>query len=177
VERHGLRDEGSRRHDRPRRAQTRRDHAAFRRHRAARGRRRGGCDDEVRLSRWPLALAAAAVAVTGIAVVPGVSAGPSLPRIDHVVVIVFENKSARQILRSPEAPTFRALAERYALLSRYDAVAHPSLPNYLALVGGSTFGIRRDCIRCRVASRSLADVLSGAGRSSKAYVEGLSGAV
>ena len=42
---------------------------------------------------------------------------------------------------SPEAPFLNALARRGALATRYYATAHPSLPNYLALLGGSTFGI------------------------------------
>ena len=43
------------------------------------------------------------------------------------------------------------------------AITHPSLPNYLALTGGATFGIDSDCTDCRVPSaRSLADQLTGA---------------
>ena len=73
-----------------------------------------------------------------------------LPRFTHVVVIVFENHEASAIIGNPDAPTFNALARRYAILTNYDAVAHPSLPNYLALVSGSTHGIASDCTRCTV---------------------------
>jgi hypothetical protein len=53
------------------------------------------------------------------------------------------------------------------------AVSHPSLPNYLALTGGSTFGISDDCTGCAVHATGLADQLQSAGISWKAYMEGL----
>ena len=74
---------------------------------------------------------------------------------------------------SPEAPTFRMLARRYATLTGYHAVAHPSLPNYVALVSGSTQGLTSDCTGCVVHARSLADTLAAAGRTWKTYAEGL----
>jgi phospholipase C len=76
-------------------------------------------------------------------------------------------------LGNPEAPTFRSLARRYALLANYRGVAHPSLPNYLALVSGSTHGIASDCTSCQVSAPNLADTLEGAGKTWKTYAEGL----
>ena len=96
-----------------------------------------------------------------------------VPDFTHVVVVVFENKEVTSIAGSPEAPTFNALARRYARLTNYDAVAHPSLPNYLALVSGSTHGITSDCTDCIVRERSLADTLERAGKTWKTYAEGL----
>src|SRR5438034_5364559 len=101
------------------------------------------------------------------------AAHDALPRFDHAVVVVFENHSEAQVLGSRKAPTFRRLAERYAELERFDAVAHPSLPNYLALVAGSTFGIGHDCVHCVVDGRSLAATLAARRLTWKAYVEGL----
>ena len=96
-----------------------------------------------------------------------------LPRFTHVVVVVFENHEASAIIGNPDAPTFNALARRYAILTNYDAVAHPSLPNYLALVSGSTHGISSDCTDCVVRARSLADTLAAAGKTWKTYAEDL----
>jgi hypothetical protein len=96
-----------------------------------------------------------------------------LPRFTHVLVVVFENHERSSIAASPDAPTFAALARRYATLTRYDAVTHPSLPNYLALVSGSTQGITSDCTSCVAAARNLADTLAAAGRTWKTYAEGL----
>ena len=82
-----------------------------------------------------------------------------LPDFAHVVVVVFENHEASSIAGNPDAPTFNALARHYATLTDYTAVTHPSLPNYLALVSGSTHGIRTDCTTCLVSGRNLADSL------------------
>ena len=96
-----------------------------------------------------------------------------LPHFTHVVVVVFENHETSSIAGNPEAPTFNALARRYAMLTDYTAVAHPSLPNYLALVSGSTHGITSDCTDCSVAARSLADTLAAARKSWQTYAEDL----
>jgi phosphatidylinositol-3-phosphatase len=96
-----------------------------------------------------------------------------LPRFDHVIVIVLENKSQWPVLDNDDAPNFNRFAGRYAVLSHYGGVAHPSLPNYLALVSGSTHGITTDCATCIVSGRNLADTLERAQLTWKAYAEGL----
>jgi hypothetical protein len=96
-----------------------------------------------------------------------------LPHFTHVVVVVFENHESSSIVGNPDAPTFNALARRYATLTDYTAVTHPSLPNYLALVSGSTQGITSDCTDCIVGARSLADTLAAARKSWKTYAEDL----
>jgi acid phosphatase len=96
-----------------------------------------------------------------------------LPRFDHVIVIVLENKSQSNLLGDDDAPNFNALASRYVVLSHYGGVAHPSLPNYLALVSGSTHGITTDCTTCLVSGRNLADTLERAHMSWKTYAEGI----
>jgi len=98
---------------------------------------------------------------------------PAVPRFTHVVVVVFENHSRGDIAGDPLAPTFASLSRRYATLAHYDAVAHPSLPNYLALVSGSTQGIASDCTGCVVHAPSLADTIAAAGRTWKTYAEDL----
>ena len=95
------------------------------------------------------------------------------PSFSHVVVIVLENKEADELLEGSEAPTFARLAREHALLARYYTVAHPSLPNYLALVSGSTQGITSNCSDCLVDAPSLADTLEAAGKTWKSYAEGL----
>jgi phospholipase C len=103
------------------------------------------------------------------------AAGSAMPHVAHVVVVVFENRSRRSVLGDRGAPTFNRLARRYALLSNYRAVAHPSLPNYLALVSGSTHGIHNDCVSCLVGGGSLAETIRGAGLTWRTYVEGYKG--
>jgi hypothetical protein len=94
-----------------------------------------------------------------------------VPDFGHVLVVVLENKDQGQVLGSKQAPQFNSLAKRYAVLSGYRGIAHPSLPNYLALVSGSTHGIKVDCTACFVKSRNLADTLERAGRTWKTYAE------
>ena len=96
-----------------------------------------------------------------------------IPHFTHVVLVVFENHEASSIAGNPDAPTFNALARRYATLTNYTAVAHPSLPNYLALVSGSMQGILSDCTDCVVQARNLADTLAAAGKTWKTYAEDL----
>jgi hypothetical protein len=68
-----------------------------------------------------------------------------VPRLGKIVVIVFENRDSQEVVRSRAAPFFDELARRYAELTDYDAIDHPSLPNYLGLISGSTHGIENDC--------------------------------
>jgi hypothetical protein len=86
-------------------------------------------------------------------------------------VIVLENHDYGEVIGNPEAPFLNELARRGALANRYKGVAHPSLPNYLALLGGSTFGVEEDCPDCQVEGPSLATQLSTAGLSWRAYME------
>lgn len=103
----------------------------------------------------------------------GAGARAPVPRFSHVVVVAFENKAYGDVIGARDAPTFNRLAREDALLTRYCGVAHPSLPNYLALVSGSTHGVTDDCTDCPVAGRSLADSLDAVHRTWKTYAEGL----
>jgi phosphatidylinositol-3-phosphatase len=119
-----------------------------------------------------IALVVTGVACGGAATSTAPTAG-SKPRFRHVVVVVFENHETEQVLGNSQAPTFNRLASRYATLANYTAVTHPSLPNYLALVSGSTQGIDSNCTSCIVEGRSLADTLQASKKTWKAYAEGL----
>jgi hypothetical protein len=101
------------------------------------------------------------------------TAAAPVPAFQHVVVIVFENKESPSVLGNRAAPTFNAYARRYAKLTRYYGITHPSLPNYLALVSGSTQGVTNDCTDCVVDATSLADTVEASGRTWKTYLEGL----
>ena len=105
---------------------------------------------------------------------PGFALRPRhLPSFTHVVVIVMENKECGDVIGNRRAPFLNTMARRYALATSYFAIRHPSLPNYLSLTGGSTFGIASDCTACRVPATNLVDQLEGAGLSWKAYMDGL----
>ncbi len=91
----------------------------------------------------------------------------------RVALVVLENREYGEVIGNPEAPFLNGLARRGTLATRYYAIAHPSLPNYLALLGGSTFGIDENCTACSVAGDNLAAQLSRANISWRAYIEGL----
>jgi acid phosphatase len=97
--------------------------------------------------------------------------------IDHVVIIVEENKPATHIIGSPEAPYINRLAADNALATNYRAVTHPSLPNYLALTGGSTAGITNDCNPqgggCLAQGAGIAGLVERSGRTWKMYAEAM----
>ena len=82
-------------------------------------------------------------------------ANAQVPKYDHVVVVIFENHSYTQIIGSPAAPNFNALAAKGAIfapassdptaaMSGSHAVRHPSQPNYLELYSGSNQGVFQD---------------------------------
>ncbi len=91
----------------------------------------------------------------------------------HIAIIVMENEEYGSIIGSPQAPFITALARRYALAANMFATTHPSLPNYLALTAGSSFGVSSDCTDCSVSASNLVTQLQQAGISWKAYMEGL----
>ncbi|MDM7856287.1 alkaline phosphatase family protein [Cellulomonas alba] len=62
--------------------------------------------------------------------------------VDKVLVVVVENHSLSQM--RAQMPYTYGLATRYGYAADYRAVTHPSLPNYLAIAGGSTFGVHDD---------------------------------
>jgi hypothetical protein len=88
-------------------------------------------------------------------------------------VIVMENHEYADIIGSGSAPYINSLAGRYGLATGMYAITHPSLPNYLALTGGATFGIDSDCTDCSVGAASVVDQLEQAHLSWRAYMEDL----
>ena len=101
----------------------------------------------------------------------GPAAGRAVPAFSHVFLIVMENEESSSIVGNPAAPYVNGLASRYGLATNYYAASHPSLPNYLALTAGSTFGMTSDCTTCYVGASNIADQVEASGRSWKAYME------
>lgn len=107
---------------------------------------------------------------------PLASASPSpsaasTPAPSHVFVIVLENTSYQLALAQPY---ISSLASRYALATDYYGLAHPSLPNYLGMTSGSTWGIRDDGYH-QLPTTGIGVALTNAGVSWRAYMEGFTG--
>ena len=89
-----------------------------------------------------LALLLSCAASAGFADEGAVPSG--VPYLDHVYVIVMENHGYSQIFNNPNAPFTNSYAQSVNSATNYFAVAHPSLTNYLEIVGASNFGVHSD---------------------------------
>ncbi|HKE26778.1 MAG TPA: hypothetical protein VKB88_30710 [Bryobacteraceae bacterium] len=67
-----------------------------------------------------------------------------MPHLDHVFVIMMENHGYSQVVGNPNMPFNNAMMGLTNTASNYFAIAHPSLTNYLEVVGGSNFGVHSD---------------------------------
>jgi phospholipase C len=148
-------------------------------------------------------LRVAAVALLGSLPVWGVSStaaaapAPSagIPHYEHIFLIIEENKSYSEIIGEHSiAPNINRLAEHYGQATQFYAEVHPSQGNYVAMLGGDTFGIHDDdAYYCKpqlhdrfcpkssradyadhtVTAESLVDQLESHGLTWKAYMESI----
>jgi hypothetical protein len=86
-----------------------------------------------------------------------------------------ENKPRGSVIGSSRAPYENALASQCGRAADYHAITNPSLPNYLAATGGSTFGVSDDAgpSSHRIADDSLFGQLDSAGKTWRAYMESM----
>lgn len=106
------------------------------------------------------------------AAAPQARAATSVPRFDHVVLVMFENKAGTQITSS-SAPYFTSLAAQGASFSQSYAITHPSQPNYIALLSGSTQGVTSDSCPKNFSAENLAHQVNAAGLSFTGYSESM----
>ncbi len=90
-----------------------------------------------------LVLAASFAVATSASASPDI-AHPSSTALDHIYVIMLENHSQSSVIDDPNAPFITSLAHQYGMADHYYGVTHPSMPNYLALLGGDNFGLQND---------------------------------
>jgi phosphatidylinositol-3-phosphatase len=98
---------------------------------------------------------------------------PSTTHPTKLLVIVEENHSATEMQSG--MPYLWSLAQQYGYASDYTAMSHPSLPNYLAIAGGSTFGITDDYGPSThpLSATSVFDQAVSAGKTVKVYAESM----
>jgi phosphatidylinositol-3-phosphatase len=107
---------------------------------------------------------------------PAGRAAAGLPTPDHVMVVVFENEDAENVVGGSQAPYLTSLAGQGMTLTDAHGVRHPSQPNYLALFSGSTQGVTDDSCPLSFTGGNLAAQLAAAGRTFVGYSEDLPGA-
>ncbi len=94
-----------------------------------------------------------------------------IPPFHKVLIVIFENTNYQDAAKQP---FMASLAKKGALLQNYHAVTHPSLPNYLALTSGNTWGIHDDN-DATLQVRHIGDLLDEAHKSWKVYAEAYPG--
>ena len=101
------------------------------------------------------------------------SASATPTGITKVLTIVLENHGVAAVTAG--MPELMKLATTYGRTSHYSATTHPSLPNYLDLAGGSTFGVKDDSAPAAhpVHGPSVFDLALTSGRSARTYAEAM----
>jgi hypothetical protein len=92
---------------------------------------------------------------------------------DQVVIVVLENEGTDQALADPYIASLTR--DKAAWFSHYYAITHPSFPNYLAIVAGSTFGIDTDHRPAPLKGPTIADRLEEKNLTWKSYAENYPG--
>jgi len=104
-----------------------------------------------------------------------------VPRYQHVFLFYFENQDFRSVIgNTRQAPYLNGLLPRGSLLADSFAEEHPSDGNYLAMAGGSTFGVPptnplEANPRYTIAARNIGDLLDASHRSWKEYLQSANG--
>lgn len=152
-----------------------------------------GCGGRMRSRTWTTSvLLAAALLVGGCA-----SSAPPSPAKDtpkdaasatpipigtakvapsKVLVVIEENHSYAQMREG--MPFLAQLSDTYGYATGWTAITHPSAPNYLAIAGGSTFGITDDAAPAADeaaigSTRSVFDQALTAGKTAGTYAESM----
>jgi hypothetical protein len=97
----------------------------------------------------------------------------SAQEVDKLLVIVGENRNAASVVG--QMPYLRSQSEAYGTATNYFAISHPSLPNYLVMAGGSTFGVEddEDPAVHQLTGSSVFGQMLAAGRTAKTYAEAM----
>src|SRR2546422_4176707 len=92
---------------------------------------------------------------------------------DQLVVVLMENHNLNEIYGP--APYMTQLADQYAFSEGWSSITNPSQPNYIALIGGSTFGVSGDGTHPNLNPPPTVDLLENAGKTWNAFAEDASG--
>jgi hypothetical protein len=92
---------------------------------------------------------------------------PASAHFAHVVIVVLENEDYAAV---KDNPFFQNLAKEGVLLTDSHGVAHPSYPNYLAMITGQDFGIKSDS-QHELQACTIGDTLAARGLTWRNYAE------
>ena len=93
--------------------------------------------------------------------------------VTKVLVFIEENHSLNEM--AAQMPYTYSLATRYGYATNYHAITHPSLPNYLAIAAGSTFGVADDSPPSShpLNATTVFGAARAVGRTAKTYAESM----
>jgi hypothetical protein len=98
-------------------------------------------------------------------------ASAEMLRPTKIVVVVMENTNYEVALSKQ---FMRRLADQGALFTDYHGLTHPSQPNYIGMIGGSTLGVNTN-FNVNLDQSHLGNLIEDAGLSWHVYAEGFPG--
>src|SRR6267378_942503 len=105
--------------------------------------------------------------------IPGSISAQTTNNFDQLVVVLMENKNLNEVYGP--ATYMTQLADQFAFSTGWTSITNPSQPNYIALIGGSTFGVSGDGNHPQLNHPTLVDLIESSGHTWKAYAEGAGG--
>jgi hypothetical protein len=106
-------------------------------------------------------------------VTPSLVRVPASATVTKLLVFVEENHSLAE-MKTGMPYTF-GLAQQFGYATQYTAIRHPSLPNYVAITGGQTYGIADDDSPAvhRVGGESVFGQAIASGKTAEVYADGM----
>src|SRR5438128_5800410 len=101
---------------------------------------------------------------------PGHLSPEATGNFDQFVVVLMENHDLSDIY--VPAPYMTQLADQYAFSQHWESITNPSQPNYIAVIGGSTFGVSGDGNHPNLNDPTLVDIIENSGHTWNAIAEG-----
>jgi phosphatidylinositol-3-phosphatase len=96
----------------------------------------------------------------------------TVPQVQHVVVVSLENANYGDVVGTPNMPYLASLISHGALVSKYYANSHPSLPNYFTMTTGEAI-TNDDGYSDTVTTDNVVREMVAAGKTWKVYAESL----
>src|SRR5216117_1819241 len=89
---------------------------------------------------------------------------------DQFVIVLMENHDLSDIYGP--ATYMTQLADQNAFAQHWASITNPSQPNYIALIGGSTFGVSGDGNHPNLNQKTIVDMIEASGHTWNAIAEG-----
>src|SRR5437870_1307634 len=120
-----------------------------------------------------VALAGSGILPLGVpnhAAPPGPISVETSNNFDQLVVVLMENRNLNEVYGP--ATYMTQLADTFAFSTGWTSITNPSQPNYIALIGGSTFGVSGDGNHPNLNHPTIVDLLENTSKTWKAFDEG-----